>query len=116
MQENNPTKWGPCAWYKFHKYALEYPDNPCKCDMENAIYFYQSEFLRHVNCDNCKRHYMQLLHAFPVKLMSRVDLFSWSVDIHNAVNTKIGKYRYTYNEAYQYWNNLCNPQCNIKCR
>lgn len=107
---SNYDVWGPRAWYQFHKEAINYPTNPSARDIRKAIYFYYKKFLIYVKCRNCRNDYNQLMHDYPIRLNSRLELFSWSVDIHNVINAKLNKPQITHDKAYQIWSNVISEQ------
>jgi len=49
---------------------------------------------------NCKRDFRLLLDANPPRYE---DWFAWSVEIHNAVNRKLGKREWTLDKALEVW-------------
>lgn len=101
---NNNNKWGRDAWYRFHRRALRYPDYPTNYEVKSVTYFYYKKFLRYIGCKSCQEGYLKILNSHPIRLQSKIDLFKWTVDIHNAVNTKLGKNITSYQEAFQLWN------------
>ncbi|MEM0354122.1 MAG: ERV1/ALR-related protein [Thermoplasmata archaeon] len=111
MCQNDSYEWGHHAWYKFHKRALEYPNNPCNCLMEKTANFYKKEFLKFIHCPSCIKDYLLMIKKCPIRLCSKYELFEWTVDIHNMVNRKLGKREICYNEAYAIWNDVDKNQC-----
>lgn len=105
-------KWGPYAWYKFHKKAIKYPMNPNIVDMENAEKFYYSDFLKYIKCDSCINDYLMIISYYPIRLDSKYSLFNWTVDVHNIVNNKLGKRIINYSEAYNIWKPTFPNKCN----
>ena len=61
-----------------------------------------------IPCPICREHYKSHCVKVPIgpSLDSRKDLFSWSVELHNAVNTMLGKRIYTETEVIQYYSRL----------
>ena len=57
-------------------------------------------------CRECKAHLKENLAKLPPKLDSRKDLFNWSVDLHNLVNTMMGKPIYDINDVVTKYSNL----------
>ncbi|MEM3061974.1 MAG: ERV1/ALR-related protein [Nitrososphaerota archaeon] len=111
MYQNESYQWGRYAWYKFHKKALEYPDNPCRCLMEKTAHFYKKDFLKLIHCPSCIEDYKLMIKKCPIRLGSKHELFEWTVDIHNMVNRKLGKEEICYSEAYRIWDDDFKNQC-----
>ena len=103
MDHNNPSVWGSRAWRKFHSKALYYVDNPTPQNSHEVKIFYERDFFNDIQCDTCRSSYGQFIRQHPIRLSSRMDLFNWTIDIHNMVNKKLGKKQLTYNEAYAIW-------------
>ncbi len=103
MTTKRSRDWGQNAWYKFHKKALMYPENPCKCDMQKIYEYYTRIFLDYVGCSSCRNDYLKMVTNIPIRANSRIELFQWSVDIHNMVNAKLDKPQYDYESAFAYW-------------
>lgn len=96
--------WGPVYWSMIHNTALNYPDRPT--DAEKARFKAFFEHLEHViPCPICRQHYAQNLQMHPIVegLRSRMDLFVWSVELHNAVNEQLGKRKHTIKQALALW-------------
>jgi hypothetical protein len=104
-----PAAWGPFFWHTIHIVALGYPSKPSYGDKKAAKEFYESlKFL--IPCPICREHYAQHLHESPLTphLDRREDLFRWTVDLHNRVNEKLGKRRFSEQEAIAYYTRLGN--------
>lgn len=104
MCSNDYNIWGPEAWYKFHERAIRYLDDPCECDIKKVLCFYQKKFLRYIGCKTCEVDYIKILQICPIRYSSRLELFNWTVDVHNIINAKLGKAQISYEQAYQLWN------------
>lgn len=94
--------WGRFLWGFIHTITvIDYEDNVEAT--HNAIYSLKM-LHEHIPCPKCRQTYMQ-----HVNYLSHVDvrepmvLFYWSVDLHNAVNRKLGKRERTYREALLQW-------------
>ena len=109
----NPEVWGPGAWLFLHTISLNYPTNPTYEDKENYKTFFTS--LKNViPCKNCAKHYSENLNNYPIdkSLNSKQDLVKWLIDIHNEVNVKNNKRKYSYDEVINKYNNLYSPKTN----
>lgn len=109
----NPEVWGPGAWLFLHTITLNYPIYPTQKDKENYKKFFTS--LKNViPCKNCAKHYSENLDTYPIgnSLNSKQDLVNWLIDIHNEVNVKNDKRKYSYNEVINKYNKLYSPKTN----
>lgn len=96
----NPKYWGAAGWHFLHAIALSYPDNPTEMNKREYKDFF--ELLSAVlPCPACSNHYRDNLLKYPIRLDNRLELFRWTVDIHNEVNAKKNKKIYSYEEAYE---------------
>lgn len=124
-KSDDNAKWAKDAWYNFHKTAADYPDYPSNYDVKQVTGYYYNTFLKKINCDDCKEDYLKIINENPIRPLSRVDLFIWTVDIHNLVNKKIGKLPTSYEEALKAWNiqvpigcagcGMTHPSFNVNC-
>jgi hypothetical protein len=95
-----PSLWGPAAWKFLLSVALNYPDQPSPEDV-----FYYRTFLRTfpyvLPCEACRENSLPLFeeHLVEEALRSRTDLVKYIIDIHNAVNFKLGKPLRTYGDV-----------------
>ena len=106
------NKWGPYAWYRFHKEAIRYPDNPCQCDINRIIDYYHKKFFKYIDCPTCCKEYRKIIYSTPLRVASREALFDWTVDVHNLINKKLGRPLMTYEQAFILWSRIipCNPK------
>lgn len=98
----NPEIWGPKLWFFIHTIAINYPDNPTNQDKQKYIMFFES--LKHIiPCEKCRLNYIKNLSEMPVHnhLDNANTLFRWTVDLHNKVNSEIGKPILSYEQATQ---------------
>ena len=87
-----PSVGGPFFWHTMHLAALGYSATPTLPEKRAAKEFYESlQYM--IPCPLCKTHYAEFLKQYPItpSLDSRMDLFRWTVQIHNAVNESLGK-------------------------
>lgn len=102
-----PTVWGPFFWHTMHLSAMGYPKEPTYSEKRAAKEFFESlQYL--IPCPVCKEHYKQHLANNPItpSLDSRKDLFTWTVNVHNAVNKKLNKPEYTEQDAIEFYAKL----------
>lgn len=84
---------GQRTWFLLHTIAAKYPDLPNKVD-ELAVKHLIATLGQHYPCPMCRRHLQQKLAnpaLGPVPTKSRTDLALWLCDLHNMVNTDLGK-------------------------
>ena len=96
-----PDIWGKYLWVSIHFIAMEYPHNPTIDEKNNYRTFFEN--LEHVlPCAVCSENYSKHLIKFPLNdnvLQNRMNLFKWTVDIHNEVNKLTGKSILSYDHA-----------------
>lgn len=94
----NPRLWGPYGWSFIHYIALGYPDKP-SIDIK---YRYRNFFISLgdvLPCNTCRKHYKEMISMYPPAMNNMEDLFRWTVDIHNKVNSRLGKPILSYPQA-----------------
>jgi hypothetical protein len=102
-----PAVWGPFFWHTIHIVALGYPNEPSYAHKRAAKEFFES--LAHlIPCPVCRDHYVVYLQKMPISphLDRRVDLFRWTVELHNVVNVSLGKQRVTELEALAFYRRI----------
>lgn len=84
-----PRVWGEDSWRFIHVVALGFPNKPDEATKAKYKLFYES--LQHVlPCATCRQGYASIISSNPIRLDSTEDLFIWTVEVHNAVNRKLG--------------------------
>lgn len=94
-----PDVWGPIFWHAMHIVSLAYPAQPSPADKAGAKAFFES--LVHVlPCPVCREHYREKIAKTPVDgaLNNKGELILWVWEIHNDVNTMLGKPTITVDE------------------
>jgi len=102
-----PSVWGPFFWHTMHIVALGYPSSPTYSHKRAAKEFYES--LRTlIPCPKCREHYSRHLEKMPISphLDRRDDLFRWTVNIHNEVNSLLGKPRLLESDVLYYYRRI----------
>ena len=89
--ERNKAKQGRFAWSKLHAYT--------GCDPQWLDIW---QYLIPARCD-CKDGYQQILGEMPPDFTSPEAFFAWGVNLHNAVNRKLGRPELTIEEALSIW-------------
>ena len=97
-----------------HYISLNYPENPTKKDKLIYKNFFTS--LKDViPCNVCKKHYAKTLLIIPLdkySLENKLNLFKWTVKIHNKVNERKNKPILSYNQALVVYSNTANKITN----
>ena len=79
-----PEKFGPYFWGALHLACLG-AENPDKVREFIALYPYV------LPCIGCRNHFAQVLIDNPIPdTDDKMELFDWSVLVHNIVNVRIG--------------------------
>jgi hypothetical protein len=88
----HPSIWGPHLWFILHIISFEYPEKPTEYDKRIYHDFYTS--LKDViPCAECRKHYRDHITRYPLTphLDTRDNLVKWVIQVHNFVNTSLGK-------------------------
>ena len=98
----DPEIWGGAMWDSMKYIAYGYPDYPTEKEKKYYYkYFYNLKYL--LPCTICKFHYDIIINNGPYKLTkdvvkNRTNLTKWLYDVHNYINSKLGK---TFDKTYQ---------------
>lgn len=84
----DPASWGPGKWRELH----ERPDKAPELAGEGA---WLERFGKSLPCPECQAHLMEWVREYPPKLESADAYFAWTVELHNAVNRRVGKSEYS---------------------
>lgn len=88
--------WGTYLWGFIHTICLNEYQSIIIDRLQNIALVFP--------CSKCKityAFYLQKLNS--LNFNDKLALFYWSVDLHNAVNKKLNKPNFTYQEAIQKW-------------
>jgi len=102
-----PTVWGPLFWHTIHIVALGYSNSPTYAQKRAAKEFYES-LVQLIPCAVCREHYTTNLNKNPISphLDRRDDLFKWTVNLHNEVNSMLGKPRMLESSVLYYYRRI----------
>ena len=96
------SHWGNHLWGFIHTISI--------IDYENNVLFNQNAIdnlhaiYNVFPCPKCKSMYAAFLQRLQfIDLREPMTLFFWSVDLHNAVNAKLGKPLWSYEKAIERW-------------
>jgi len=102
-----PETWGPFFWHTIHITALGYPQEPSHAHKKAAKEFYESLNIL-IPCPICREHYQEHLEKYPITphLDKRLDLFRWTLLLHNEVNKSLKKPEFTEAQVIEYYSRL----------
>jgi hypothetical protein len=89
MKLITPQVWGEDAWRVMHVVALGFPESPTEADRKNYTEFYEA-LTNVLPCTRCREGYREIYARIPIRTDDTDALFQWTVDVHNAVNRKLG--------------------------
>ena len=103
----NHNIWGSHLWFSLHTISFAYPIKPTINDQNNYKNFFVS-LQNVIPCSVCQRNYKRhiLEHPIDKHLNSRKDLVYWLIDIHNMVNSEIGKKFMSYDVVLKKYENV----------
>ena len=103
----NQNIWGSHLWFSLHTISFAYPIKPTITDQNNYKNFFVS-LQNVIPCSVCQRNYKRHLLEHPIDkhLNSRKDLVYWLIDIHNMVNSEIGKKFMSYDVVLKKYENV----------
>jgi len=112
---NNISHNGPGIWNLLHSCGINAVDDKTKNIFEYIVVIVRSR----LKCDLCIMHFDNFLQTHPLKQYrniisvkgTHIGYFQWSVELHNAVNTKLGKKLVSLPQAYHSYNTNISPIC-----
>lgn len=96
----SPLFWGMPGWFFIHAVALGYPTNPTETDKQMYASFFQI-LATVLPCSICGKHFYENMTKNPIRLDNKMELFAWTVEMHNFVNESKGRRKLTTEEAYE---------------
>lgn len=104
-----PVVWGSHAWSFLHCVVMTYPVRPSATKQKEM-----TEFLMHFGkvlpCKLCRSNFVNYVARHPIRAATRIQLRNWIIDLHNAVNERLGKPVLSREEAIHEISRLCsNP-------
>lgn len=86
----DPPSWGPYYWALLHISALTNTSGfPELVQLFPAL----------IPCPTCSEDFRKIIADYPLT----GDYFTWSVDVHNLINRKLGKPQVSYEDARRQW-------------
>lgn len=102
-----PSIWGPSLWRTMHFICFGAPTNVTSEQLARYRSFFNA-LPDVIPCQTCADHLAGTLASQPLmdKVTTGKELFEWSVDLHNAVNERLHKKKWTHEEAFEKWTSI----------
>jgi len=96
--------WGKYFWTTMHVVALGFPEVATDLTRQQYRSFYR-DLGDVLPCSKCRGNYARHFQELPVDLYlyDKNTLFTWTVELHNIVNSETGKNKWTVHEAKEYY-------------
>ena len=107
FKSNLPIIWGPFIWNFLHISALYYPEKPNKKIQQECKNFINSLSVM-LPCPKCKIHYNNFINKQNVvdnACLNKLNLMSFFVELHNEINHRNGKPKYSIDEVHKLYEN-----------
>ena len=110
----SPDIWGPSTWTFLHLIVLSEPEtlDTSRLGYYQTLYTVLQELLP---CQKCRNHLKENMGKLKdlSHIKTKRELFDWTVELHNEVNTITNKRTYDLEEAFQLWNAIANGKRNL---
>lgn len=107
-----PNAWGPPLWFFLHTISLNYPILPTPDQQREYYYFFKTlGFV--LPCKHCRDAYTTMTKDLDLGVFrTRKSLTRWVYDLHNLVNTKLGKKTHipSFNSVLRYYHGFRGGQ------
>lgn len=107
-----PQYWGPHVWAAIHLICLGAPETFSGSDSSGYRAFF-TNLASILPCEKCQEHLRQNLKEASLEAAlsgGRDSLFRWSVQLHNMVNSQLGKAIIPYEEARAFWDKVATGE------
>jgi hypothetical protein len=110
----SPDSWGPYVWAAIHLVCIGAPDVLGPAEQMHYKQFFMI-LPDVIPCGICSDHLRENLQKLPVdqSLASSKDMFKWSVDLHNLVNSQLNKPNVTMADAEAKWRKICDTKATV---
>jgi len=110
----NQNIWGSHLWFSLHSISFNYPLSPSIEDKNNYKKFFLS-LQETIPCSVCKKNYKRHIIEYPIDnfLDNRQKLVYWVIDIHNMVNSEIGKKILSYDNVIKKYETVYNKKIKL---
>jgi len=86
-----PKIWGKSIWETLHYVSMDYPEKPSPLEIARFLAFFES-LITVLPCETCREHYEAYWKTHPIQgALENGTLKQWVLDLHNAVNQRLGK-------------------------
>ena len=110
----NQNIWGSHLWFSLHTITFNYPIEPTTIDKEEYKQFFIN-LQNVIPCSVCKKNYKRHIIEYPIDnfLDNRKKLVYWVIDIHNMVNSEIGKKILSYDNVIKKYETVYNKKIKL---
>jgi FAD-linked sulfhydryl oxidase len=102
---------GRAGWLILHSMSVKYPLQPEQKDKDRMRAFLKY-FAEQYPCEECSKHFVKYLEAFPPLLECRDDIARYLCQLHNEVNKFLKKPIFDCDRVYEVWGGDCG--CSVK--
>ena len=97
----NSELWGPPMWHTLHTLSLDYSHVPTT-EQQQTMSVFLDAIGKLLPCISCREHYQRYVQEYPLAqaVQSAEDLQRWILELHNRVNERLGKSKYTFDQWY----------------
>lgn len=110
----SPDIWGPNAWTFIHLMVMSEHESFDTGRLTHYQTFYET--LTHLlPCEKCRNHLRENIakNKDLNTVRTKKELFQWTVDLHNAVNTILNKPTWDSEKAYAHWKAVANGEITV---
>ena len=87
-----PGEWGPFIWHLIHNVAFLIPSDEYFIKYKHFYVNFFNSLKKVIPCPICRNHYNNLINKkSPMKCNNKQSLIQWTIDIHNNINSRLGK-------------------------
>ena len=86
----DPKEWGRPFWKVMYTVAKHYSSKPSPSEQTAALNYYAS-LVYLLPCDECKKHFAEILEKYPIQAGSRKELKAWLKKFELKVKQKTDK-------------------------
>ena len=110
----SPDSWGPYVWAAIHLVCIGAPDVLGPAEQMHYKQFFMT-LPDVIPCSTCSEHLRENLEKLPVdqSLALSKDMFKWSVDLHNLVNSQLNKPQVAMADAEAKWRKICDTKATV---
>ena len=102
-----PNIWGPPAWAFLHLMVMSEKE---PLDTARLTYYKQLyDLLTHLlPCTKCRNHLLENISKLPAltTIKTKRELFDWTTNLHNLVNSSTQKPTWTLDKSHQHWKDV----------